>query len=446
MKKGNQIYLVNQLVNLSKNDVNAYASDWVALARILIQPTFLQLHMDEPVTFDKETLDDFFAEFISKKRSWLTIGNDENIFTLHRSKGTLLEKNIMTASIYTKYASIIDDYQLQRLQKKGLYGYVRSYDEYLYNNVENLEKRRDFLTEEEISQLPKMQTLEGEIIVDCNQLAGYDLHYEDLCMTSCWKMFYTQFYYRLILKEIWKDVQQVESIIEHPNQLLEIVLFQDPLNWDNGANLRFQQFFRDQMGFNHIAWNNGIGVLKEPYIEYAYRKNLIQTVQYQNNRLQPTGKKDATHFVTRTYDAFHEAYREKRVFGILNTQAYFPWVDEANSSMMNYKILNPHLTLDNGLSAYEYYIRSHLEINVKDQKYKDYITVLQFYIPEEALGKVPVDSIRERLGDVKISRTKKRKGSIRLDMEKGENHLRVIFLGHQHLKQLEHIDEEPKMV
>lgn len=441
MNEVKQIYLVNQLVGISKEEFSSYVNDWVTFVRILIKPKFVQFNNDKPESYQLEKVADFL-EKTGDQEYWITISNDDNFFSLNRSGTSLMEKNLITEKVYQEGQSIIEDYQITRLQAKGLYGYVRPYEEYLINNTVSVEERYEFQTHEEIRQLPKRKTDEDKIVVDCDQLAGYDIFLDGLCLTSCWKMYFSKHYYRVILKEILMDVQQVESARELDQQLVEITLYNDPANWKHPVNLSFQQLFRDQMGFNQIACNNGVGVLKDPYIEYAYRKNLIQTVQYQNNKLQPTEKKAATHFVTRTYDHFREAYREKRVFGILNTQAYFPWVNESNSSMMNYKVLNPKLTLDNGLNAYEYYIRAHLEINVKDDKYDEFITELQFYIPEELIAAIPIDSLRDRLADVKIGKTKKSKGNVRLDMEKGENHLRVVFLGQHKLEQI----EEPHVV
>lgn len=64
------------------------------------------------------------------------------------------------------------------------------------------------------------------------------------------------------------------------------------------------------------------------------------------------------HFCNKSYDIQQGDYKERRVRGTLNAQAYFPWVDENRSRMMCYKVIDPTVALDNGIEAYCYYIRN----------------------------------------------------------------------------------------
>lgn len=437
MQKEEQIYLANQLRFIEAEDLPKIMEDWLILSRLLISSSFIQIDFKEPIDYSPEVLAEFFENAAENKFFTLTIGNQNNIFMLQRSKDNLLEKIILDKEIYFENYQVIDDYQLRRLEKWGVYGYTRSYDEYLYNNTESIEKRKMFESDEEIAELPKMLSDQGSTLVDINQFAGCDSFYDGLCLTSCWRMFFSKYYFRVILRQILLDVQQVDEVIQHENGLIEIKLFQNPLNWDLPANLNYQRFFRNQLGFDQLVWSNGVGVLMDPFIEYTYYKHVIQTVQYQNNRLQPTEKKKATHFITRYYDLLKETYREKRMRGLLNSQAYFPLMDETKSTMMNYKVINPLLTFDEGLAAYEFYIRSFLEINVHDENYQNYLAVLKFYVPNEALDHLPISKLREKLADVKIGNPRNSKGDIRLDLKKGDNHLRVIFVNQNKLKEQE---------
>ncbi|MHC5249661.1 hypothetical protein [Enterococcus sp. LJL90] len=435
MQKEEQIYLVNQLRITDQQDFAAVVNDWALLSRLLIDATFIQIDFKDMMDYHPDIIQEFFADVADNQYFTLTVGNPNNVLMLQRSKANLLEKIIIDKDIYQNHQQVIDDYQVRRLEEWGIYGYARSYDEYLYNNTENIEKRKLFETTEEIQQLPKMLNDQGVTQIDTNQLPGCDLFYDGLCLTACWRMFFSKYYFRIILKQILLDIQQVEAIQEHANDLIEITLFKKPLNWDLPANLNYQQLFRDQLGVDQLVWTNGVGVLKDPFIEYSYYKHTIQTVQYQNNRLQPTEKKRATHFVTRYYDLLKQTYKERRVRGLLNSQAYFPLTDEMKSTMMNYKILNPLLTMDEGLAAYEFYIRNYLEINVKDENYQNYLAVLKFYIPNEALQHVPVAELRHQMKDIKIGRVRKNKGDLRVDLKKGTNHLRVVFASQQKLEE-----------
>lgn len=64
-----------------------------------------------------------------------------------------------------------------------------------------------------------------------------------------------------------------------------VELYRDPFQWDHELNLSYQRLFRDQTGIDQLTWDNGVGILREPYIEYAFGDHLIQTIQYQNDRL-----------------------------------------------------------------------------------------------------------------------------------------------------------------
>lgn len=113
------------------------------------------------------------------------------------------------------------------------------------------------------------------------------------------------------------------------------------------------------------------------------------------------------HFCNKSYDIQQGDYKERRVRGTLNAQAYFPWVDENRSRMMCYKVIDPTVALDNGIEAYCYYIREYLEVEVTDEKYQEYLLSLRIYVPSESLSELPLKEIKHRLSDVTFKRIKK---------------------------------------
>ena len=141
------------------------------------------------------------------------------------------------------------------------------------------------------------------------------------------------------------------------------------------------------------------------------------------------------HFCNKSYDIQQGDYKERRVRGTLNAQAYFPWVDENRSRMMCYKVIDPTVALDNGIEAYCYYIREYLEVEVTDEKYQEYLLSLRIYVPSESLSELPLKEIKHRLSDVTFKRIKKKRRSIQFDVKKGEQHLRAI-LDYRELEQL----------
>ena len=126
-------------------------------------------------------------------------------------------------------------------------------------------------------------------------------------------MYFSEYYERVLPLVIIKDAQQVEQIQTMEEGVVMVELYRDPFQWDHPANLSYQRLFRDQIGVDQLTWDNGVGILREPFIEYAFGHQLIQTIQYQNDRLQPTVKRKATHFITRNFDLVREIYQERRV-------------------------------------------------------------------------------------------------------------------------------------
>lgn len=434
MEKQERIYMVGQLANFTVESVRTAVQDWLVFVRLLTEPVSMRIGFDK-TPFNLEKMTAAIQAIDANTDIWLIVEGVAGRFQMHIRQLTLFERNLYDKELFFGQQQVISDYCDQRMIAHGVYGYIRSYDEYLYNNVSEL-SQRTFETAAETDVLPKMRNDAGEIVVDCNQLAGYDAFYKGLLLTACWKMYVSSYYYQVIPKQVFEDVQQVQELRHLPNQVMCIELFQNPLNWDLEVNQHFQRLFRDQMGYDQLSWNNGIGILRQPLIEFAFGDQTIQTVQYQNCQLQPTVKKEATHFVTRSYDFVNQQYAEKRTKGRLNARAYFPWIDESRMNMMNYRVLNPKYSVDDGLSAYEFYIRDLLEIEVTDEHYQEYTSILRFYIPREFFDKIPLEQLKEQFKDTKISHVRKRRNQVRFDLKKGENHLRVIFFDYSHLEKI----------
>lgn len=433
MKKTKKIYMVAQRADFSLEELKQDVFDWLSFLRILTIPESYCFNDEKAQTFDLLTITHHIQHLTEDENLRIRVNAQGGEFQIHISKLNLHERTILDGMIFLSYQTMIEDYWDTRMVRNAIYGYIRALDEYLYNNVEKIEKR-NFEMASELAKLPKRYNDDKTVIVDCNQLAGYDIYFKGLCLTSCWKMYYSSLYCQIIPKPIFMEVQQVQAVEEIGNQMIKVTLFKDPFNWDLPVNQKYQRLFRDQMGFDQLAWNNGTGVLRPPFIEYAFVEEGIQTVQYQNNYYQPVEKKRATYFVTRKYDTIRQKYIVNRTKGILNAQAYFPWIDEKSRKMMNYRVLDPKMAIDEGLSAYEFYIRQFLEIEVLDKKYDDFVSVLRFYLPKDAIKQIPLDALWDKLFDINISNLKQKESSTRFDLKKAKNHLRVVFLDSSYLE------------
>lgn len=425
-----KIYLVSQLIGFqNKQDLQQVVSDWVTLTKIITTPEELYYNDTETAfACTEDRIADFIQALVLKPEEplQLTLKNEEAEFFIQIYGGVFLEKSAITNKDFVHYQFMIEDYLTQRMKKYGVYSYIRSYDEYIYSNQSDLNERGNE-TKAEQELLPKIYDQQKEILVDCNQLPGYDIFYKGLCFTSCWKMWFGPLYYQLIPKRIFLEVQQVEEIVVHEEDIIVITLSKRPENWKNPNIQYYQQLFRDQIGMDQFTWDNGIGVLREPFIEYIYIENEINTVQYQNEHFQPVPKSQAKHFITRIENLADGKAVERRKFGMLNSNAYFPWQDEAKKSMMNYRILNPACSVDGGTKAYEFYIRQFLEVNLKDENYQNYLPILRLYIPKESVDTLPLDELQCSLKDTQITNVRTKKASKSFDVKKANNRLRVIF-------------------
>lgn len=427
---------VAQFDYLSFEQAQSFLLDWVFLTRILFQPKTMIIEGKKQL-FDHHHLKETIQKLRKSDDLWVMVENDEQEASLHLADGTIFERLLLKEATYRASEGLIEDYLTKRLITNGMFAYFRSYEEYLYHNIVSLTERRAFESAKEQDKLPKMKDPHGEIIVDCSSLPGYDLFYQGSLFTSCWRMFFGKDYHALIPKKIFLDIQQVEQITKVGKGVF-IELYKDPYQWREPANLRYQQMFRNQLGMDHFIDINGVGALREPFIEYAYIGSVVQTVQYQNDQLQPTEKSHATYFLTRTYDFLNKQYHERQMKGALNAQAYFPWVDDVRKKMMNYKILQPDLTLDEGLSAYEYYIREYLEIPVEGSVHEEYTAILRIYVPQHNLKKLPIEEIKSAMSDVEFKKIHHRKEKVFFDITKGKKQLKVVFLS---LETLDIFDE-----
>ncbi|MBO1305469.1 hypothetical protein JZO70_04815 [Enterococcus sp. 669A] len=420
-----QLYSVSQLHNLDEASIKETVRDWLVMTRLLLEPVEMSINGEEE-PFDLIKLSGAIGELTLTDDKWFQVKKGDMESTVHFLGTTLFEKTLINESIYQHWEPVYLDYLSKRLEKYGFFGYIRAHDEYLYHNTSEIEKRRRFESAEKTQALPKMRGINGELVVDCNSFPGYDVFHTGHCLTSCWRMFYGEPYKQLFPKQLLLEIQQVERVVELGDGVV-IELYKNPFQWNEKANLKFQRLFRDQLGVPQLSFTNGVGLLKQPYIEFAFEDTVVQTVQYQNEQFQPAEKSEASYFVTRTYDFINDQYRVHRMKGALNALAYFPWIDDREEKMMNYHILYPERTLDQGLAAYEYYIRDAIELELSDKRYYDYTAILKFFIPERALEDFPLEGLKGKLTDMNIRQISQDNNTIQFSLEKGKNQLMVVF-------------------
>lgn len=438
-----QLYIVTQLRSFASNDaIRETVSDWLTLCQILVRPQKYYIDDDtELLDFDRGLIKERInaLEINQQGDTLFSLKATEGEFSIHIYQGHVRERLLINEELYQNFKPVIDDYINTRMEKNGLYAYIRSIDEFLAHNTQSMSDR----LEEEISSpddLPKMYDDQQKIIVDCSQLPGYDSYFKGLCFTACWKMWYAPDYYYVIPKQAFLDVQQVEAVVTS-HDVIQVTLYEDPLAWEHPSNLKFQFAYRDQLGFDQLEWSNGVGVLREPCTEFIKIGANTQMIQYQNESLQPTTKSTARHFTTRVFNYDNHHYLEGRRFGTLNNRAYFPWRDATKKIMLAYWILNPSYMLDEGIHAFEFYIKQYIKAAVSDEETKNYRAVLRFYMPEEAITSLSIDNLVQYLDTHHINVKKRNAKKHLLQIETADVDLHVEFVD---VKQLESPEEVTK--
>lgn len=426
MEKTELLYCVNHLDHLEDGKLQEFVRDWLIMSRLLLEPVEMVIDgVRQP--FDLMDLHQMIDLLHVKEDCRIRLINGSQEATLHILGHSLVEKTLITYQVFKYWEMIYFDYLKERVKDYGVFGYLRSYDEFLYHNVSDPKKRQDFQATEETDKLPKMKNNNGDIIIDCNQFSGYDVFYKGFCLTSCWRIFFGPAYQQFFPQQLLLEIQQVDRAEKLGNGVF-IEIFKHPLHWDEVSNLHYQKMFRNQLGIAQLSYTNGVGVLEQPFIEFAYDKSMVQTVQYQNDLFQPIEKKKATFFVTRTYDYLKDDYSVTRMKGSLNALAYFPWIDNENKQMMNFKVLYPELTVDQGIAAYRYYIEDYLDIKITDLQLKDYLPVLQLFIPKKSIDNFPLNELKNAIPGISIQEVKQKTEGISLLLKNESQKLKVLFI------------------
>lgn len=449
MDEKRQIYM-EQLIPVSKEtqEYLKLVNDWFLLIRILEEPEYCIYEENVfPIDKDKrtewmeavkkafETPDTSFSlayGMVSDHlESWIDIGQ-EMIFL----------RAVISEEIFQTNQSVLEDFIRQQMRNRGAYhAFLRDYQEFLYHNLSDKEERKKKLTIKDNQKLPEWLDEEGNPEIDCSRLSGFNLVVDRLFFTSCWKMWYSSVHFQLIPSYIFRDIQQVEDVILDASQeIVEITLYEDPFNWRHPANLHFQFLFREQIGCDQFNWQNGVGVMRDPFIELIYSPFGVQTIQYKNTHLQPVHKKKAQYFLTKMKIANQAEKKEiviQNHFGELNSLAFFPWRNEQKKIMMNYLILDLSQQLHHGAESLTYYIRYYLDVDLQqDEKYKEYQPVLQLFFDSKSLEQVPYAALHAALSDKVIKEEKVANGTY-MDLKHGENRLIVQFLDYNDLKSLQ---------
>lgn len=450
MQKKRQIYM-EQLVPVpqKKQECLRFVEDWIFLIRILEEPDYCVYDgevipieenkqaewlsaVDEAFQTPDQSFSIAYGLVSDQLESWIDIGN-EMIFL----------RAIIAESVFEQKQAIVEDFIRMQMEKRGAYhAFLRDYQEFLYHNISDLQERQEKITVSDDQTFPKMLNEEGEKEIDCSQLAGFNLIVDRLFFTSCWKMWYSSVHFQLIPAYVFRDVQQVEkATLNSAQTVVEICLYEDPFRWRHPANLAFQLMFREQIGCDQFNWNNGVGVMRDPFIELIYSPLGVQTIQYKNMQLQPIDKKKAHYFLTKMH-LFGESQASEEGnelviqdnYGELNSLAFFPWRNDQKKVMMNYLILDLSQQLNHGLDAMKYYIRYYLDVDLSaDELYQEYVPVLQLFFDSASLNEVPYPDLRTVFSN-KLVEEKVIDSGVSMELKSGVNRLVVQFLDYNELQ------------
>lgn len=426
MQLTEKMYCYIQAVPPKGKRYQEWIRNGLSFGRIVFNPLYIEFNQ-QILPFSVKTQDKLIDAAMLGDNFILRIHDQWSETVIQRHNEVLFERHYFTKEQFEQNRPMIFDYVKLRMEK-ATFAYIRSYDEFLYHNIEQPNYRKIIESEEEMAHYPKKKNTQGEVIIDGNYFAGFDIFHVGFCLTSCWQMYFSPSYSEILPLNLIREVQQVDRVEELATGTILVELYKDPYRWNTPANLHFQRMFRNQLGIDQLSWLNGVGVLREPFVEYRTSFNLLQIIQYQNDFLQPVPKSQSTHFVTRMYNPLTKEEQVSRIKGTLNTQAYFPLINERQRKMKTVITLFVDQTIDEGLEAYEFYLRQYLAINLDDKKYKSYTPIITFFLPDEYVTKIPLAKLKERMSDVLFSKEKMGRKKSVFSVKKGEVQLQVELL------------------
>ncbi|MDR0614702.1 MAG: hypothetical protein LBF82_01890 [Lactobacillales bacterium] len=141
MKKVEEMLIVEQYTGFQLDELHTAILDWLALARILTTPTLFQLNKKEKETFILDNLIKQIKEVKENEDFWWLLEAPDAKFQIHIKNKSIFCSSFLTKKIFEKYETLIKDYLIPRLEKHGVFGFLRSFDEYQFNNISNLKLR-----------------------------------------------------------------------------------------------------------------------------------------------------------------------------------------------------------------------------------------------------------------------------------------------------------------
>lgn len=175
MKLTNKMFITIQYINLNDQMIKRHLQDWLVFTRLLYTPAKMIINHEKAQPFSLRRVHQLLNKLTEHEDLEFVVKNGPNESYFHLVDGNLLEKHLVTQDIFLKQKQMILNYMDIKMSKRGLFGYLRSYDEYLYHNTEEIKMRLAFEETQAIEQLPKIRNQKNEIVVDCNQFAGYDI-------------------------------------------------------------------------------------------------------------------------------------------------------------------------------------------------------------------------------------------------------------------------------
>ncbi len=139
------------------------------LVRLSYQPTEYYYNQQAKKPYDLDEVSQLLHSAPEEINTELIVTDGKNESSIHIIQEAVLQRHLFTKDVFSTQKPVILSYFDETMQREGLFGYLRSYDEYLMHNVEGIEKRQNFQSIAEINALPKRKNFEQEIVIDCNQ-------------------------------------------------------------------------------------------------------------------------------------------------------------------------------------------------------------------------------------------------------------------------------------
>lgn len=136
---------------------------------------------------------------------------------------------------------------------QGITGFARSSNENFWQNLEDIDYYKRNKKSLWRVKLKKSPIFEDDKIVDVEYNPGHSHYVKDLCLTSCWMMWFGNSFFQWVPREVFVNYTDCYKNQQLENGAIRIQLHENIWDYDTKDNRKRQWNFRRQVGIDQIV-------------------------------------------------------------------------------------------------------------------------------------------------------------------------------------------------